>query len=267
MKNRFSTTHFRLVVCALLIAATCAPFGFAQSQSQPTAPSNLYLVRVTRVKPEMVREYRELTQNEAIPAYKKGGVKLQNTMATALFGEAFEFITIEPAESLKQFDGPGPIQKALGAEGQRAFNAKRQRLIAGSHGYIVQLRPDLSANLPKPDAPPARGALAVRITVAPGRQAEYESSVKTDLLPILQKAFPKGVLTSKVLLGGNGNEYHVLALTDSFADLERGLTAAVAEGLMKIQSKTAGIILHTENSVLRYVPELSIRPEPQKAGN
>lgn len=267
MKNRFSTTHFWLAVCALLATAAFASVSFAQSQPQPTTLSNLYLVRVTHVKLESAREYSALMQNETMPALKKGGVKLRNALTSTTFGEAGEYIFVEPVESLKRFDEPESLRKALGDEGYRAWLAKWARLVASSHAYIVQFRPDLSVNTPKPDAPPAKFAMGVRITVAPGRQTEYESSVKTDLLPILQKAFPKGVLTSKVLLGGNGNEYRVLIPVDSYADLERGLMAAVAEGFMKIQSKTAGIILHTENTILRHVPELSIRPEAQKAEN
>lgn len=271
MQRQSVTTKLQATLGALLIAASLAPFCFAQSQSQSgtqaSGMSNLYLMRVTRIKPEMAQEYNSFMQNETIPAYQKSGVKLRNTLATAVFGEALENISIEPVASLKQFDEQNALRKALGEEGYRTWTAKWLRLIAGSHAYIVQLRPDLSVNMPKPDAPPAKFAMGVRITVAPGRQADYESYVKTDLLPILQKAYPRGVLTSRVLLGGNGNEYRVLILADSFADLERGLTAAVAEGFMKIQPKTAGIILHTENRVLRYVPELSIRPEAQKAEN
>jgi len=267
MQRQIATIKLYVVLGALLIAASLAPLSFAQSQSQPTTISNLYLVRVTRVKLETAREYSAFTQNETTPALKKGGVKLRNTLTSTIFGEAGEYIFVEPVESLKRFDEPESLRKALGDEDYRAWLAKWARLVASSHAYIVQLRPDLSANMPKPDAPPAKFAMGVRITVAPGRQAEYESYVKNDVLPILQKAYPKGVLTSKVLLGGNGNEYRVLALTDSFADLENGMLVATREGFARIQPKTAGIVLHTENSVLRYVPELSIRPEAQKAEN
>jgi hypothetical protein len=271
MKRRFSTTHFWITVCTLLIATSLAPFSFAQSQSQPAAQAapiaNLYLVRVTRVKPEMAREYRTFMETESIPAYKKGGVKLRNTLSTAIIGEILENISVEPVESLKQFDEQGALRKALGEEGQQAWNTKWLRLIASSHGYIVQLRPELSVNMPKPGTPPTKLAMAVAITVAPGRATDYESFLKSDLLPILQKAYPKGVLTSKILLGGNGNEYRVLIPVDSFADLESGMLAATREGFQKVQSKNAGIVLHAETSILRYVPELSIGPAAQKAEN
>lgn len=169
-------------------------------------------------------------------------------------------------ESVKQFDDQnGPLRKALGEEGQRVWSAKWLRMISGSHTYLVQLRPDLSANMPKAGTPHAKLALSVRITVAPGRTQDYENYVKTDVLPILQKAYPKGALVSKVVFGGNGNQYFAVVFVDSFEELEKSAQVAVREGFARIQPKTAGIILHTENTVLRYVPELSIRPEAQKA--
>ncbi len=266
MQRQFATTKFYAALSALLLAILCAPFSFAQTQP-PAAPQFLS-VRVTRVKPEMAQEYRPFMQNETIPAYKKGGVKLRNTLVTANFGEALEYYSVEPVESLKQFDDPnGPLRKALGEEGQRAWSAKWLRMISGSHNYLVQLRPDLSVNMPKAGTPHAKLALSVRITVAPGRVQEYESYVKTDVLPILQKAYPKGVIVNKVVFGGNGNEYFVVVFVDSFEELEKSAQVATREGFAKIQPKTAGIVLHTANSVLRYVPELSIRPEPQKAEN
>jgi hypothetical protein len=264
MKRQITTKHLRLALGLLLIAAICAPFSFAQTQP-PAAPQYL-VVRMTRVKPEMAQESRRFMQNETIPAYRKGGVKLRNTLVTANFGEALEYYSVEPVESLKQFDDPnGPLRKALGEAGQRAWSEKWRRMITGGHTYLVQLRPDLSANLPKPGTPHANLTFIVRITVAPGRTQDYESYVKSDLLPILQKVYPKGVLVSKVVFGGNGNEYFAAVFVDTFEELEKSAQLAIREGFARIQPKTAGIILHTENAILRYVPEMSIRPEALKA--
>ena len=270
MKRHLLTTPLWLTLGVLLMAAVFAPFSFTPQQAlatqsaPPAAMSSLYLLRVTHVKPEMAQEYRAFMQNESIPAYRKGGVKLRNTLTTAIFGEALEYVTIEPIESLKQFDEPDPLYKALGEDGYRAWTAKWVRMIAGSHACVVQLRPDLSVNLPKPGTPHAKFGYNNVITIAPGRTAEYESYVKNDLLPIMQKSYPQGVLVSKVLLGGNGNEYRVLIPVDSFADLERGLLATAQEGFAKAQQKSAGIVLHAENSIFRYVPELSISPSAPK---
>jgi hypothetical protein len=110
-------------------------------------------------------------------------------------------------------------------------------------------------------------AVCAPFSFAPGRTQDYENYVKTDVLPILQKAYPKGVIVSKVVFGGNGNQCFAVVFVDSFEELEKSAQVAVREGFTRIQPKTAGIILHTENTVLRYVPELSIRTEAQKAQN
>ena len=256
-----STSQFtRAALFSLLLAAALASFTFAQTQAP--APQ-FYSVRVTQVKPEMAQEYRAFMQNETIPAYKKGGVKLRNTAVTATFGPSMEYISVEPVASLKQFDEPAPLLKALGEEGNRTWNAKWLRLIASSRAYLAQFRPDLSI-IPTPGAPPAKLGLSITVTVAPGRTAEYESYVKDDLLPIIKKAWAKGVVISKVVLGGDGSEYHAVIPLDSFDELEKGSQVAALAGFGKLAAKVAGVVLHSETAVYRYVPELSIRPEAQK---
>ena len=67
-------------------------------------------------------------------------------------------------------------------------------------------------------------------------------------------------MISKVVLGGDGSEYRALIPLDSFDELEKGSQVALREGMSRIGAKTAGIVLHSETAVYRFVPELSIRP-------
>ena len=254
----------RAALLNLLLLAVLVPCSLAQSQTPPTTIQNLYLVRIAHVRPELAQEYNTFMRDETIPAYKKGGVKLLNTLATSLFGEDLEFISITPAASLAQFDEQSPLVKALGLAGQQAWMAKQRRLTANYHYYLAQLLPSLCFNLPKPDAPPPKGYFAVTITTVPGRMQEYESFFKSDLLPALQKAFPRGVLTAKVILGGNSGEYRVFMPSDSFAELERAIIDAGTAGLFKDSPRTASLVLRVETATYRHVPELSIRPEAQK---
>ena len=105
MTRRISKAHFFLTVSVLLLAATLAPSSFAQNQptAQTPAAPQFYWVTVTRVKPEMVNEYRELLKNETLPAFKKAGGKVWATWTTAVFGEGGAFWSIRPIDSLKQF--------------------------------------------------------------------------------------------------------------------------------------------------------------------
>ena len=81
------------------------------------------------------------------------------------------------------------------------------------------------------------------------------------MLPILKKGNAKGYLTNRVGTGGDGNEYLSAALVDSFADYEKWTATLLKEGYDKLASKRAGIIMHQESAVYRYVPELSL-PQP-----
>ena len=233
-------------------ASTAAP-------EQASAPRQRYWVTEVHVKPDMVNEYREFYQKETMPAYQKAGYKQVNVWTTARLGEAFEFVTIRPIESLQQFDEPDFVSKALGEAGAKAWAIKRGRMIVSSHNYIMQARPELSI-APNPNDMP-KLAFVVRRSIAPGRETDYENYIKNDALPILKKASPKGFLMNRVGMGGDGEEYISAALVDSFADYEKWTAALLKEGYDKVTPKRAGIVVHQESAVYRYVPELGL-PQP-----
>lgn len=268
MTRRISTAHFFLAVSVLLLAATLAPSSFAQNQptAQTPAAPQAYWVMVTHVKPEMVNEYREFLKNETLPAFKKAGGKEWATWMTAIFGEGGVFWTIRPIDSLKQFDEPNFIVKALGEAGAQAWAAKRGRMIISSRSFMITARPDLGI-APKTNEAPKVG-VGGRHSVTLGRTAEYEKWLKESLLPALEKTNVKGLYVSRVGLGGDPNEYILLSLFDSFADLEkhiRSIEKAAAEA--KLGPEPAGIVTHIERAVFRYIPELSLAPAAQKAEN
>jgi hypothetical protein len=254
-----------LTIAVLLSACTTADTT-ASSNNQATpaistdqAPRQRYLVIVTHVKPEMAPQFREFYQKETTPAQQKGGVKQQSVWTTANLGEGFEYVTIRPIEGLQLFDEPNALTKALGEEGVRKWAAKRATMIVSSRSYIMQARPEMSI-APNPNEAP-KLAFVVRQSIAPGRSTDYENYVKTDVLPILKKTNPKGFLMNKVGTGGDTEEYISAALMDSFADYEKWTAALTKEGYANVVSKRAGIMMHRESAVYRYVPELSL-PQP-----
>ena len=83
------------------------------------------------------------------------------------------------------------------------------------------------------------------------------------MLPIFKKTNVKGILTFKGVLGGDPNEYGSLVLFDSFADLGQfpaAMGKAAAEA--KLGPMPQGVVLHTEQTTVRLVPELSL-PAPK----
>lgn len=236
---------------------SAAPASPAASD-QAAAPRQRFWVTETHVKPEMMAQFREFYLKETLPAQQKAGVKQQSVWTTAMLGEAFEYVTIRPIEGLQQFD-ENPMVKALGEEGARQWAAKRATLIVRSRGYIMQARPELSI-APNQDHIP-KLAFVTRASIAPGRSTEHENYIKTDVLPIINKTNVKGHLVNKVVQGGDTEMYITATLMDSFADYDNWAVLLQKEGIGNVVAKRAGIMLHREAAVYRYVPELSIRPQ------
>ncbi len=263
MTHRFhqSSSQFTRVALLGLLLAALAPLGYAQTQ--PAAPQ-FYQVQVVKLQPGMGAEWRKLYQTEVLPALKKAGVTRLTVLSVAQ-GDMRTRIIIRPLDSLTELDEPIRLAKALGPEAAQALNQKLSRFYTEWHVYVTQARPDLG--LPPTSNEPAKLMLSIKLTVMPGRAAEYEKFAKENLLPVNQKAGGKGVLTGKVVMGGDPNEYRTLLLFDSYADgVKFEMARAKAAAELKLSPvMPAGVLANIEITVVRPVPELSIQPAAQKA--
>ncbi len=254
-----------LSLSLLLCAAALAPHeAFAQTPSpSPAPPARQRLaVTVVQVKPEMVADFEGLIKNEYNPALAKAGAKWSDVWRTAQFGDVFEFTFVSPIDNFAQFDGPGPLEKALGKEGAGAWYAKASRMVNGVRGFVMAHDPELSHE-GKMEGPP-KMAVVNFVSVAPGRSSEYEGFIKNELLPVIKKSDVPGYWFQRVGLGGDANQYITLTLHNNFAELEKGPPARRVlgpDGALKLAQKLPpGVVTHTENRVMRLVPELTYRP-------
>ncbi len=258
MQRHRSTTKLFLAFGALLLAVSLTPFCLAQSTPPP---SQVLQVIVVRVKPEMDTEFREFVK-ETVAAFKKGGGKEWETWTAATLGEGYEYWVFRPVESLKQFDQPGPVAKALGEEGTRAWYAKWSRMVVSTRSFLVTTLPALS--VPRKGEP--KLSIAVVTHVAPGRTAEFYKWIKENALVANAKTKSKGVSTFVQGLGGNPNVVHVAVSFDNFEDIGNFVQAygkAVAD--LKLQpGSPVGVESQAEFGVYRYIPELSISASPAK---
>ncbi len=265
VKRYITPTRVFPALGVLLWATALTTAGFAQNPTPPPPPRQVYQVTVMRVKPGMGREWREYMQNDANPAAIKGGVKKRDVWTSATFGETGERIIVTPIDSFAQFDGPAPVVKALGQDGATALAAKGAQLINGSHSFAVTARPDLGV-APEPGYQ-FKLAVSARSVVAQGHMEDFVKATK-DLSAVIAKTNAKGVLVSRIGLGGNPNEFITLVLFDSFDDIGKFAEAfAKASAEAKLTSEPAGTVANSEWRVYRYAPEMSIIPAPQKAGN
>jgi hypothetical protein len=227
------------------------------------APTPEFLsVTVVSVKPEMMVEFQNFMKNTTNPALKKGGLKWrevwQNTSAA---GDPYEFVLVSPVAKLAEYDGPGALEKGLGAQGWPAWQTKAASLVTSVRRFIIRTRPDLSFAAQRAGGP--KLAVVHFVDVAPNRNDEYENYLKNDFVPAMKQA---GVtyLVSQTIFGGNGNQYITLTMRDSFADLDKGpvlIQALGQEAAQKLMQKLpVGAVMNLERSITRFVPELSIMP-------
>ena len=248
----------------MLMAAPCQQ-SFAQTPT-PTpqaAPTPEFLsITVVSVKPEMMIEFQNFMKNTTNPALKKGGLKSREVWQnTGAAGDVFEYVLVSPVAKLAEFDGPGALEKGLGAQGLAAWQTKAGSLVNSVRRFVIRTRPDLSFFARSTGTP--KLAVVNFIRIAPNRNNDFENYLKNDFVPVMRQA---GVtyLVSQTIFGGNGNEYITLTMRDSFADLDKGpvlVQALGPEGAQKLMQKMpAGTVMNVERSIARFVPELSIMP-------
>lgn len=252
---------FMLVFMAALCARGVAQTPSPTPQAQPGSGEFLS-VTVVSVKPEMMVEFQNFMKNTTNPALKKGGIRWrevwQNTTAA---GDAFEYVMVTPVGKFAEFDAPSALEKGLGPQGLPAWQTKASSLVNSVRRFIIRTRPGLSFEAQRTGPP--KLAVVTFVHVAPNRNTEYENYVKNDFAPAMKQA---GVtyLVSQTIFGGDANEYITLTLRDSFTDLDKGpvlVQALGEEGAQKLTQKLpAGVVVHVERSLTRFVPELSIMP-------
>jgi hypothetical protein len=253
--------YFFILILALLMAVTFANFGFTQAkqpQSAAASQAQLYRVITVQVKAGMGPEFEAFLKNELVPRMKKDGVPELQTWTTA-FGNAGEYDLLMPLKSLAELDRSEP-QTSAAQEERAATMARVQRLADSAQLSLIESQPDLTIPA-KPDYVPKIGTLLTN-TVAIDRDADFIKSSKT-VMAAVQKTNAKGFLTSRLAAGGDLNQVYTLTLFDSFADLEK-FTPGYIKALMEAKlAPQTGVVIQRDLRIIRYIPELSIRPAAQ----
>lgn len=240
-----------------LMALLALGAAVTPAAGQANAPEFL-LISHTRVKPEMLQDWQDLIKTEGNLALQKAGVPWRNVWASAVFGDAYRYVSATPITNFAQFDQPSPIVRGLGQEAATRYGHKLRRCIDGSQSELVRYREDLS--LPGDMASPPKLAVLTIVRTVPGKSREFENWIKTDILTAYKKIGVQGYLVHQTIFGGDANAYVTVTLRNSFADLDKGplLTQAVgAEAAAAILQRAAPFVASVERFMTRYVPELS----------
>jgi hypothetical protein len=253
-----------LLFSVAVIFAIALPTGAVAQPKAPEAPHWLEVTTVT-VRPEKVGEFRAFIKNEFNPALVKGGVKVSYAWETGVFGNEFIYYFVSPIEKFADYDGLGPIEKALGQEAMGPFFTRAGALVSTVHTAAMMERPDLTY-LGKNMGPP-KMAVMIGINVNEGHEMDFENFMKTEYLPAFAKSDAKGFLAHQTVFGGNQGEFVMLGLIDSFADLDKSHPIARVlgqDGFKKLMQKMpAGTVSESEVNIIKLVPSLSIIPAPK----
>lgn len=244
---------------SLLVLVLGTLLGPAQAggQAPPTRTTRL-LVTVTRVKPEMLEQWLALQENEVVPALKKAGVG-QRAVYQTLLGETAEFVSVRPLESFAEFNGPSPLERALGAQKAADLLGKLRKCMGSVHRSIENRQDEFFLD---PGVAPVLFASRYRPT--PGRSGDYMSFIRTEMFPVMQRAKQEGTFAGlSVTVSGHGGESGLITLNmyyTDFAPLDGPPPVAKTlgpEGTREFLAKGAGLITPLEWIVRRRVAELS----------
>jgi hypothetical protein len=242
-------------------AAAAAPKAQTPAAAPPIGSLPLFMVTIFQLRPDTLAEWQDFQLKETMPMLQKAGVKQRRVFQT-VFGPAFEVATLTPAANMAERDGESPVVKALGAEGAQAYAQRGRRFVASQRTIALRLRTDLSW-VPDPNAKLPIAVLS-NYSIAAGRAADFESYIKTEVMPAHKKLKTGGYSVYQTQFGGDPT-FYVATLVANFAEIDKGPAqtrafgqAAAARG----QQKLAGVVTHVERTVIREMAELSFAPRP-----
>jgi hypothetical protein len=243
---------FTLVVLAVAVFSGARP----TAQSPAPAPTLAQLVMVD-VRPDGWDDYVALQKAETIPALQKAGIASRHAWRATSLGKMFRVAYVSPMTTFGQFDDQGPIAKALGEAGAKAYNAKLRKLLNGAEYQVLRVHPELSFGL---DGPMQKLGVLTHVKTVPGRQFEFEALLKDGWMPALKKAAVPGYVVDEVVMGGGMGEYYTFTAIPNYASLDAGHPIVKALGQADYQALVTkmGVTLQSvEREVIKLDEELS----------
>jgi len=106
LERDFHENHTVVRFRSVSVLALAAGLSTLCPAQQPAA--NTYRVTISHVKPDMINEWLDLQKNEMFRRSKKAGVP-SRTVVSTFFGNANEYVQIQPFQKWADFDGPSPL--------------------------------------------------------------------------------------------------------------------------------------------------------------
>ncbi len=211
---------------------------------------------IVHVAPDRVDEFLA-AQREISALEKEAGTEWRSVARTAVFGDTYRFVITSPLANFARLDRADDADPARNAAVSRIRN-----VITSRTTYALRTAPTLDNPLPDGEAPTLM--IVQVVSVAPGREQEYLRVMAEDVLPHFDEAEMHHT-TGALTFGGEGGYVHVFHV-DNFAALDQGSPMARALGApaaLEVLAKLSGVVLRSEQWLVRYLPDLSFQPEAE----
>jgi hypothetical protein len=243
----------RAARCALLTLCLIGVHP-AASPAQDAAP--WIEMTIVGVDPGRVGEFLA-AQRELSALDKDAGVPWRSVSRTAIFGDTYRFIVMTPLADFARLDRFPDADPA-----RAAIIARIRGVITSRTTYALRTTPGIDNPLPD-DAEPSLSIVQV-VSVAAGREQDYLRVMAEDVLPHFEEAemhHTSGAIT----FGGESGFVHFFHV-GSFAALDQGsplARALGAHGAQEVMGKLSGVVRRSEQWLVRYLAEASLRAEPE----
>jgi hypothetical protein len=258
------TRRVMLGLTVLALAIITVP-AIAQDQGE------LLDVFTVQVKPEKRAAFDAITKRIAEANRKNNGDSWVTTETVYGEGNTVNFISVRKGYGdIENAMGAfmGALAKTYGQAGTEKMMAEASACMENHRSELRRRRWDLSSNVPSDAAGRAkvvgesRWLRTTMVRVRPGRTAEFEALVK-EVKAAREKASSDVVFVSQGVAGQQGSVYYVTALKGSLADFDSFPPMQQVlgeEGYERWLKTNADIVLTTQSSIMRFVPESSNAP-------
>jgi hypothetical protein len=239
----------------LRFALSCSLIGGLSAQN------NWIRLTVVRVKPEMIREWRNTYKNQVIPGYKRGGVPSFAVWRTSPFGDNYEFLMMSRMANLGQFDGGDPLWKAMATVDRRRTAITLDKCVAGVSSIGLLAQPDISVMKQGIPLPPL--ILFQTVSVSPRNISSYLTFLRNEVKPVIEKAGVEIWLVYRHVFGSDGYQITTVRSLKNYAELDTGPLAAQVLGPQEaviLAAKNDQLVESSRIVVGQYEQDLSYGP-------
>ncbi len=246
----------RTNVCKPSLFLSSLITGFVLSLSAPFAWAQEGFVRhlITTVKPDRIGEFESLLEERAAGLRAAGQQPFRSVYET-LQGDQFTYVIVDFWPSLAAMGeplDPGPNVSPN-------WITRLDNTVVSQRSVTLRHYPDLTI---PPEPGYERDLVRVRIRRnAPGRTQDYQAWLAEQFVPALRDAGVTGHITSRVILGGNGQSWVTLSNV-TLESMGFGLGNALGERrVTQVFSAAEGLVVYGEDYLMRFRPDLGFRNE------